>query len=117
MEIAKAKFIETFKKECAKAQENNKIESFRASGSIEEPSAEIVSNKDVSFFIIKFSNNDEKNTFRFEGKIIFGGFVDYKSIDLTEEEFDSLYDYFSKCEAVMRRDIKNDIILKGEVVL
>jgi len=117
MEIAKEKFIETFKKECDKAKQVNHIDSFRTSGSVEEPIAEIISNKEVSFLIIKMSNNDEKNTYSFEGKIIFGGFVDYKSISISEEEFESLYDYFMKCELDVRRDVKNDIIKNGEFAL
>lgn len=117
MEIAKEKFIETFKKECDKAKDAADFDSFRTSGSVEESSAEIISNKEVSFLIIKMSNNDEKNTYSFEGKIIFGGFVDYKSINITEEEFESLYDYFNKCELEVRREIKNNIIKTGEFVL
>jgi len=117
MEIAKEKFIETFKKECDRAKQAVDFDSFRSSGSVEEPSAEIISNKEVSFLIIKMSNNDEKNTYSFEGKIIFGGFVDYKSINITEEEFDSLYDYFSNSELEVRRDVKNNIIKTGEFAL
>jgi len=117
MEIAKEKFIETFKKECDRANQAVDVNSFRTSGSVDEISAEIISNKEVSFLIIKLSNNDEKNTYSFEGKIIFGGFVDYKSINITEEEFDSLYDYFSNSELEVRREVKKDIIKTGEFAL
>jgi hypothetical protein len=66
---------------------------------------------------MKLSNNDENNTFSYSGKILFGGFIDYKSIELTGEEFDSLYDFFLECEFKTRLAVKNKIISDGEAVL
>lgn len=114
MEIAKEKFIETFKKECENAVKSINIDAFRINSS-SESSIEIVPNEKVSFFAIKMSNND--NGFQFLGKILFSGFVDYKSIDLTEEEFESLYDFCTKSELETRLAIKNKIISEGEAIL
>jgi hypothetical protein len=114
MEIAKEKFIETFKKECEKASKSLKHLRLRASGSLEEPSFEVIASDNVSFFAIKMSNNDENNTYSFVGKILFSGFVDYKSIDLTNDEFNSLFESFEEAENIYRLAVKNEIIAQGE---
>lgn len=117
MEIAKEKFIETFKKECEKAIEEAKPESFRASGGDEEPAIEIVANDKVSFYISKTINNYEQKTYSFTGKILFRGFVDYKSIEISEEEFESLFEFFAKSESLSRLELKNKIVSEGENIL
>lgn len=117
MEIAKEKFIETFKKECEKAVDTINVDAFRASGTNEEPGIEIVPNNKVSFYAVKTFNNDEQNTFSYEGKILFAGFVDYKSVKLEESEFESLYDFYLECEFKSRLAAKNKIISEGEAVL
>jgi flavorubredoxin len=120
MEIAKEKFIETFKKECEKAIALVKPESFRTvniGDTQEELTIEVISNDKVSFYASKMSNFDEGNTFAYSGKILFGGFVDYKSIDLNAEEFNSIYDYFYECELKARLAAKNKIISEGEIAL
>lgn len=120
MEIAKEKFIETFKKECDKAVKDIKPENFRATrieDTDDEFTIEIISNEKVSFYASKISKYDATNTFDFSGKILFGGFIDYKSIELTEEEFEVLYDYYYKSENDARLAAKNKIITEGEKVL
>lgn len=117
MEISKEKFIETFKKECEKAVTAINPDLFRSSGSNEEPAIEIISNEKVSFLVTKTSNNDENNTCSYAGKILFAGFVDYQSIDLTEDEFESLYEQYYQNELKVRMAAKNKIILEGESVL
>jgi hypothetical protein len=110
MEIVKDKFIETFQKECEKAIENLKADSFRSIGSSDEVGAEIVANEKVSFLVLKMTNN-------YFGKILLSGFVDYKSIPITEEEFKTLYEFHTECEAKARLAVKNHIITEGEIVL
>lgn len=117
MEISKEKFIETFKKECEKAVIAINPDLFRASGSNEEPAIEIISNEKVSFLVTKTSNNDKEYTFFYSGKILFAGFVDYKSIDLNKDEFESLYEHYYQNELKVRMAAKNKIIIDGESVL
>ena len=115
MEISKEKFIETFKKECEKAVIAINPDLFRSSGSKDEPASEIISNEKVSFLISKTANDN--NTFSYSGKILFAGFVDYKSIDLTKDEFEILDEEFYQNEVKVRMAAKNKIILEGESVL
>jgi hypothetical protein len=113
MKITKEIFIQTFRNECIKASNSLDTNVFRSSGGINEPSFEIVSNKNVSFFAMRMSNNDEKQTYSYLGKILFEGFVDYKSIELTEEDFDFLSDCFEKAENSARIAVKAAIIANG----
>ena len=115
MEIAKSKLIETFNKECERISTTTHIEFLRNSGSIEEPVIEVIANSNVSFMAIKLSNNE--NSYTYYGKILFGGFIDYKSVELTEEEFNSLFENFEKAEFSVRNNIKNQIISNGEKAL
>jgi hypothetical protein len=120
MEIVKEKFIETFKKECDKAISLIKPESFRTINidtTQEEFTFEIISNDKVSFYVSKLLNNNKENEFCYSGKILFGGFIDYKSIDLNKEEFEAIYDYYYKSEMNARLAAKNKIILEGEIAL
>ncbi len=117
MEITKEKFIETFKKECEKAIILVNPDAFRkvsVGDTKEEFTIEVISNDKVSFYASKISNFDKENTFTYSGKILFGGFVDYKSIDLNVEEFESIYDYYYECELKARMAAKNEIIAVGE---
>lgn len=119
MEIAKEKFIETFKKECDKAVIAMNPELFRFNGSQEEPNIEIISNEKISFYVTKLCNGDIRadSTFSYSGKILFGGFLDYKSIELNENEFDGLYDYYISSELKCQLSVKNKIIADGESAL
>lgn len=116
MELTKEQFIETFKTECTKASQSLKT-NLLTNNSIEEPTIEVIINQHVSFLAMKMANNDECSTFSFYGKVVLGGFVDYNSIILTEEEFESLYECFEQAELAVRQAIKNKVIADGEVAL
>ncbi len=98
-----------------------KTESFRTINidtEQEEVTIEIISNDKISFYASKLlSNGKPESGFRYSGKILFSGFVDYKSIELTAEEFDSLYDYYYNCEIKTRVAVKNKIVEEGEIEL
>lgn len=117
IEITKEKFIETFKKECEKAATTLNTALFNETGSIEEPSIEIISNNLVSFIVMKLSNNDEKNTFSFFGKILFSEFIDYQSFELTEEEYNTLVISFEENQLAVRAAVKKQFIADGEKIL
>jgi len=116
MEIAKEKFIETFKKECQKSVENSNPNAFISSGGDEEPACEIIASEKISFYVAKMYNfdNSEAKGYKFVGKILFRGFVDYKSIELTEEEFESIFEFFYEQKDLSRVQLKNKIISEGE---
>ncbi len=119
MEITKEKFIETFKKECKKSEENLRIESFKNYSGLEpNPFFELFSENHISFLIIRMTTKDgDKEIRSFVGKILFKELVDYKSFDLTEEESLSMYNVFDESENIVRNFIKKRIIAEGEVDL
>lgn len=118
MEIAKEKFIETFKKECEKAVLSSKLELFRdtSSGALEIIEILSENNQSISFCAMKIPNNDNEQ-YNFYGRILFDGFVDYQSIVLTAEEFNSLSECFEQSLNVIRMAVRNNIITNGEIAL
>lgn len=119
MEIVKEKFIETFKKECKKSENSLKIESFRNYSGVEpNPFFELCLENNISFLVIRMTNEDgDKKSLSFIGKILFKGFVEYKSFDLTEEESLNMYNSFDESENFVRTALKNKIITQGELAL
>lgn len=119
MEIVKEKFIETFKKECEKSEQNLRIESFRNYSQVEpNPFFELFLDNNISFLVIRLTNKDgDKEICSFVGKIIFKGLVEYKSFELTEEESLSMYNVFDESENIVRNFIKKRILAEGELAL
>lgn len=117
MEITKDKFIQLFKDECSKAVERVTEDSFRSI----TPINEVVINKSLSLCISKNpiwpTDGTEPKKFTYCGRVLFSSWIVHVEHDLTQDEFEELYDYFEACDEERQRRHRELIISEGKSAL
>jgi len=112
--ITKEQFLEMFKKECENCAFEGKVEAFKIlETQLGESSVEISVSNLISLHAFKTKEFKEK-PYSYTGQILFRGFVDYKTIPILEEDFNSLVETCSKSESLATMKLRNKIILEGE---
>jgi len=105
MNITKEQAIDLFKKTLNNLKDRNSL--------LEEEfvfGVKITENISVISTALSKSNDESKPEFDYSIKVLFGGFVEYKSIDITKEEYEDLNTLYLKTDTALLLVEKKNII-------